>query len=115
MINDADVGVKYTHNAPGQIVLSVTFPLSAPRCFLSPPLTVPSPSHCTAPALMNTRMIPGTAILDVLIPPYDESSGRDCTYYRAEQRAGAEVNLIRCSPGDSFRVVRGYSVPPFLT
>ncbi|CAN0380005.1 unnamed protein product, partial [Laminaria digitata] len=45
----------------------------------------------------------GTAILDVLIPPYDESSGRDCTYYRSEKKAGTEVNLIPCPPGDSFR------------
>lgn len=29
----------------------------------------------------------GVAILDVLIPPYDELRGRDCTYYRADRVA----------------------------
>lgn len=64
---------------------------------------------------------PGTAILDVLIPPYDEDSGRDCTYYRpvytnaagAAAGGGGGVMLVPCSPGDEFRVVRGEFVSPY--
>eukprot|EP00903_Cladosiphon_okamuranus_P012342 g11571.t1 len=60
----------------------------------------------------------GTAILDVLIPPYDEASGRDCTYYRpvypnaAAGGGGGGVRLVPCSPGDEFRVVRGEFISP---
>lgn len=63
---------------------------------------------------------PGTAILDVLIPPYDEASGRDCTYYRpvypnaaAAAGGGGGVRLVPCSPGDEFRVVRGEFISPY--
>lgn len=63
-------------------------------------------------ALAYTRA--GTAILDVLIPPYDEACGRDCTYYRPEHSTagGGQVRLVPCSPGDEFRVVRGEFVSP---
>lgn len=34
----------------------------------------------------SSRFFPpaGVAVLDVLIPPYDASCGRNCTYYRAD-------------------------------
>ncbi|CAM9628766.1 unnamed protein product [Ascophyllum nodosum] len=55
----------------------------------------------------------GTAILDVLIPPYDDASGRECTYYRAEHTGGAWVRLVPCNPGDQFRIMRGTLVSPY--
>ncbi|CAM9618505.1 unnamed protein product [Ectocarpus sp. 12 AP-2014] len=78
----------------------------------------------------------GTAILDVLIPPYDEYSGRDCTYYRPEYAGettsggaaaagvsgtggggggGGLVRLVPWPPGDEFRVARGEFVSPLPT
>lgn len=63
--------------------------------------------------LYAPRNSSGTAILDVLIPPYDEGAGRDCTYYRPEANEAAGVRLVPCSPGNHFRVVRGDFVPPF--
>lgn len=98
-----------------------------PQVFISTPFLTPS---------KNSEHTTGAAILDVLIPPYDEACGRDCTYYRAEDAdeaeagAGAEagararaeagagggaarVRLVPCSPGDNFRVMNGEFVTPF--
>mmetsp|Transcript_1104 Transcript_1104/g.3353 ORF Transcript_1104/g.3353 Transcript_1104/m.3353 type:complete len:279 (-) Transcript_1104:208-1044(-) len=74
----------------------------------SPSLLTPSDSN-----LHQFTAAADTAILDVLIPPYNPRGGRDCAYYEevppAADTVGAECNL-RCipEPADFCCVGRAY-------
>lgn len=48
----------------------------------------------------------GVAVLDVILPPYDEAGGRACSYYRVQPHVEpGKVTLLKGEPPEDFEVV----------
>ena len=89
-------------------------PLLAPRAALhriSTVLTPESPTFCLRPTFANIHSFvarEATAIVDLLLPPYDENQGRDCHYFE-------QCEPLTSPASDSRHLLRVIGSPPQLT
>ena len=77
-------------------------------------LTPEAPTFLLRPRFCNIHAFEAAgecAVLDVLLPPYDDATGRDCHYFEAaapsEQAQQSDVTMLRLIPEPANLVIRG--------
>jgi quercetin dioxygenase-like cupin family protein len=95
------------HERSGEDLL-VAAPLLPPRkvhCRADTVLTAESPTFCLRPSFCNLHSFQALgecAVLDLLMPPYDDDAGRDCHYFSFNGQGGDEdqPTLVVAPPPD---------------